>query len=287
MKKRGRKKQHRQRLLIAGAVALCCIVALGWSIYCRSRKLEIPYLTAESAAVLDMESGEFVYEKDSDMPRSPASLTKLMSLLLVLDDLSDGVLGWEDTYTVTEQEAHTAGSKYGMSPGEDFTVRQLVAGASMVSGCDCVQCLVRLCAGDEAAFVERMNQEAEALGLEGCHFSNAAGIDAIDHYMTARDIAVLSRELLERHPEILEFTASREQTIGERTFKNTNRLVGAKPHVKGLKTGTSEMGGYNLDIYADAGGKRYIIVLLGSNDDNSRYSEAAAILEALLGEEQS
>ena len=276
----------RRQLLAAGILALCCIAILGRGIYLRSQKLELPYLTADSVVVLDIEKGRFLYEKEADTPCSPASLTKLMSLLLVLDDLTDGVLNWEDTYTVTEQEAHTAGSKYGMRAGEIFTVRQLVAGAAMSSGCDCVQCLVRLCAGDEAAFVARMNQKAEALGLTGSHFANATGIDAIYHYMTARDIARLSQELLARHPEILEFTSSHELTVGERTFQNTNRLAGVNPQVLGLKTGTSQMGGYNLDICADVAGKRYIIVLLGSNDNSSRYLEANAILDALPGGKQ-
>lgn len=272
--------------LLTAVVVLCSVVILGWKVYSHSRKLELPYLTAESVVVLDMETGRFVFAKNADIPRSPASLTKLMSLMLVLDDLETGSLGWDDTYIVTEQEAFTAGSKYGITPGENFTVRQLIAGAVMSSGCDCIQCLVKLCSGDETAFAVRMNREAAKLGLNGSHFANAAGIDAIDTYMTARDVASLSQELLEHHPEILEFTASSELTIGEHTFQNTNRLVGTNPSVQGLKTGTSQMGGYNLDIYAEIAGKRYIIVLLGSNDDNSRYSEAAAILDVLSEKER-
>ena len=286
MKNQGRTGRHRWQIVV-GISALCCAALLGWATYSRSQMPEIPYLTAESAVVLDLETGRFVYAKYADIPRSPASLTKLMSLMLVLDDLSEGVLHWEDSHTTTEQEAFTAGAKYGMTPGDVFTVRQLVAGTAMVSGCDCVQCLVNLCAGDEAAFVSRMNQKAEDLGLKGSHFSNATGLDAIDHYMTAYDIAILSQELLERHPEILEFASNSQMTIEGRTFQNTNRLAGVDPRIMGLKTGTSQMGGYNLSIYADSAGKRYIIVLLGSNDDSSRYSEAVAILDALLGEVQS
>lgn len=287
MKKKSKRIPRRRQMYVVGGLLICCIAILGWRLYFHENQMELPYLTADSVAVLDTETGRFVYEKDADTPRSPASLTKLMTLLLVLDDLSEGNLHWEDTYAVTEQEAYATGSKYGMEPGEVFTVRQLVAGVAMSSGCDCVQCLVRLCAGDETVFIERMNQEAEALGLIGSHFANATGIDAIDHYMTAKDIAKLSQELLKRHPDVLEFTAGNELTVETRVFQNTNRLAGFDQRVLGLKTGTSQMGGYNLTICADSGGERYIIVLLGSNDDNSRYSEAEAILDALPGGQSS
>ena len=131
---------RRSRLL---AAAVCAALILAGAIVWlrRPQTIELPYLTARNAAVMDVATGRFLSEKDADAPRSPASLTKLMTLLLVLDDIESGVLGWEDTFTVTPAEAHTLGSKYGMRPGEVFTVRQLVAGAVMVSGCDCIQSL--------------------------------------------------------------------------------------------------------------------------------------------------
>ena len=283
-----RRKEHaktasRRWIWVILASIACVAAVLAWRLW-RTQRLELPYLTADSIAVLDMDSGRFLYEKESDTPRSPASLTKLMSLLLVLEDLSAGKLGWENVCTVTEQEAYALGSRYGMSPGDRFTVRQLVAGAAMSSGCDCIQCLTRVCMGGEDAFVARMNQKAVELGLQGTHFSNAAGLDAIDHYMTARDIARLSQELVQGYPAILDFRSAPSLTVDERIFQNTNRMAGYIPEVTGLKTGTSDMGGCHLVTTVRKDGRGYIIVLLGSNDDNSRYTETDIILQTLFEE---
>ena len=274
-----------RKKLFASIIVLCAVV-LAIAVFCLSRPklIELPYLTARNVAVMDVDTGRFVAELDGDAPHSPASLTKMMSLLLVLDDIESGALSWDDTYTVTEVEAYTYGSKYGMQPGEVFTVRELVAGAVMVSGCDCVQCLVRLCAPDEAAFVERMNEKAQELGLEGSHFVNATGIDAAAHYMTARDVASLARVIVTQYPEYLDFASVPSLTVGKRTFKNIHSLVGYDGRVKGLKTGTTDMGGYNVCTYAEGDGGRYIIVLLDSVSDHSRFSETVTILDLLLGD---
>jgi D-alanyl-D-alanine carboxypeptidase (penicillin-binding protein 5/6) len=264
-------------VLLAGAIFL------GWRLS-RTPTLELPYLSAQYVAVMDGEDGKLLYDKDADKAHSPASLTKLMTLFLVLDDIDSGALDWEDTYTVTPAEAHTQGSKYGMHAGEVFTVRQLVAGTIMASGCDCVQCLVQMTTGDEETFVVRMNEKAKELGLNGSHFVNATGIDADQHYMTARDLAVLARTLVQTHPEILDFSSQRSLTLGEYTFSNLNRLAGRDERVVGLKTGTTLVGGYNLVTCAQQDGKQYFIVLLNSSSDDTRFSETETILDALFGE---
>lgn len=263
-------------------IALAACVAVWW--FTRPAQIELPYLTARHVAVMDVDTGRFVCEADSDTPHSPASLTKMMTILLVLDDIADGALDWEDTFTVTPDEAHALGSTYGMQPGEVFTVRQLVAGAIMVSGCDCIQCLVKLCAQDEAAFVQRMNERAKGLGMAGSHFSNATGIDAAGHYMTAQDVARLARALVTEHPEILDFTSVPTLEIDGRTFRNIHRLVGYDPRVKGLKTGTTTIGGFNVCTYAEDNGRRFLIVLLDSNTDNTRFAETQTVMDLLFGE---
>lgn len=275
----------KRRLSPLWMIAAAVLVAAAWR-YFSAPQIELPYLTARYAAVMDVNTGRFVYRQDVDTPRSPASLTKLMTLFLVLDDLERGALQWEDTFTVTPDQAYTQGSKYGMSPGEVFTVRQLVAGTVLSSGCDCVQCLVLMCARDEADFVARMNEKAKELGMRGSNFANATGIDASGHYMTARDIAVLSRALVRDHPELLDFTSVPTLTVEGREFKNMHRLVGRDSRVKGLKTGTTLIGGYNLVTLAQEGSREYVIVLLDSNNDNSRFSEAKTVVDALFGEEQ-
>ena len=173
-----------------------------------------------------------------------------------------------------------------MTPGEVFTVRQLVAGTVLSSGCDCVQCLVLMCARDELDFVARMNEKAKELGMKGSNFANATGIDASGHYMTARDIAVLSRELIRAHPELLDFTSVPKLTVEDREFKNMHRLVGRDERVVGLKTGTTLIGGYNLVTLAREDGQEYVIVLLDSNNDNSRFSESKTVVDVLFGEGQ-
>lgn len=269
-------------LVMAAVFGLAALIASYYAT--RAPQLELPYLTARNIAVLDMESGDFVYDLDGGAQHSPASVTKLMTLCIVLDDIKDGALAWGDTYTVTPDEAFAMGSKYGMKPGETFTVRQLVAGTAMVSGCDCVQCLVKLCAADEAAFVARMNEKARELGLSDTAFANATGIDSAGHYMTARDIAELSRYLIETHPEILEFTSAPSLKIEGRTFENVNRLVGRDERVKGLKTGTTQIGGNNLVTYAEQGGRGCIVVLLDSSSDATRFSETVTVLDVFFEE---
>ncbi len=269
-------------LVMASVFGLAAFIASYYAV--RAPQLELPYLTARNIAVLDMESGDFVYDLEGDAQHSPASITKLMTLCIVLDDIKNGALSWDDIYTATPDEAFTMGSKYGMNPGETFTVRQLVAGTAMASGCDCVQCLVKLCAADEAAFVTRMNEKAREIGLSDTSFANATGIDSADHYMTARDIANLGRYLIETHPEILDFTSVPTLEIEGRTFQNVNRLVGRDTRVKGLKTGTTQIGGNNLVTYAEQNGRECIVVLLDSSSDATRFSETVTVLDVFFGE---
>ena len=289
-KKSSQKKQEKTpvrrvppwAMVLSGALVLVALAAI-WYIWYMNRvpQLELPYLTARHAIVMEVESGKILYEKDSDTPHSPASLTKLMTLLLVYEDLKNGVLRWEDTYTVTPQEAQALGSKYGMYPGEVFTLRQLIAGAALSSGCDCIQCLVQMCAEDEATFISRMNEKAAELGMRGTNFANATGIDAVDHYMTARDVAALARELVLEYPEILEFTSRSKMVEDGRVFQNTHKLVGHDERILGLKTGTTQVGGYNLVTCVREGDRLYLIVLLNCSSDTARFSETGTIIDAL------
>lgn len=288
MSTRKQKQPPRRRppwVLLLTALVLACGAALAFALT-RPPQLELPYLTAARVAVLNVDTGRFVYQKEADSPHSPASLTKLMTLLLVLDDIESGELNWETEYRVTSAEAGTPGSKYGILPGETYTVRELVAGTALCSGCDCVQCLVKLTEGDEASFVRRMNEKAGDLGLKGTHFINATGIDASGHYMTAGNIAFLASTLVTEHPEILDFTSQPELELNGRTFRNMHRLVGRDPRVLGLKTGTTQVGGYNLVTYVQEGDERYVIVLLDSNSDATRFSETQTVVNALFPEEE-
>lgn len=279
-----KKSPRRAPLLIAILPAAAILAGVALWLLLRPSPLKLPYLTARRVVVMDVDSGRVLAEVDGNVPHSPASLTKMMTVFLVLDDIQRGVLSWEDTCTVTPAEAFTLGSKYGMRPGEVFTVRELVAGAIMVSGCDCIQCLVKLCAPSEADFVARMNEKAAQLGMEGSNFANPTGIDTSGHYMTARDVARLARALVREHPEILDFTSVSSLELGRRTFTNIHRLVGRDPRVKGLKTGTTTIGGFSVCTYAEGDRGRYLVVLMDSSSDATRFSETVTILDLLLGE---
>ncbi len=268
-------------LLIAAAAVILAAVLL-W-VRRPAAQLELPYLTARCALVAEADSGQVCYEKDADRSQAPGSITKLMAVLLVLEDIRSGVLDWGDTATVTEAQANAPGSRFGLAVGEQPTVRQLVAGALLSSGCDCVQCLVQLCADSEPAFVERMNRRAAELGLHATRFVNATGIDAEGHCSTARDIANLCRFLTAEYPEILDFTAAAELTDGDYSFHNTNLLIGSDPRVLGLKTGTTDAGGCNLAVYARTAEGDVIVVLLDCASDYRRFSETERILDALEG----
>ena len=248
-------------------------------------KINLPYLTANSILVMDADSGRVLYEKDADSPRSPSSLTKLMTMLLIFDDLEQGKLSLDDSFQVTPNQANTPGSKFGLEPGQTVTVEQLIAGVILPSGCDCVQCLVALTAGNEEAFVTRMNAKAANLGLKGTAYVNATGLDADGHYMTARDLAVLSKALVDTHPDYLSYSSQAVLEVDGLTFQNLNRLAGRDSRVLGLKTGTTRIGGNNLVTYAQQDDRRYIIVLLDSSSVTTRFSETETILDVLYGED--
>lgn len=276
----------RGRWAAAAAVVVClALIAVLLAAKPWQRRIALPeQLTATSVLVLDGEGGVMA-QLEPDTPRSPSSLTKMLTIYLVLDDIQAGKLSLEDTVTVTPEMANTNGSKYGLRPGQTVTVEQLLAGSILNSGCDCIQALVSLTEGSEAAFVERMNEAAAELGLKGSHFSNATGLDSADHYMTARDLGTLARRLVEDHPEYLDYSSQAELEIDRLKFDNLNRLVGADERVLGLKTGTTRIGGNNLVTYARQGDEACFVVLLDSVSETRRFDETQQILDLVFGGE--
>lgn len=273
------------RLIWGGAAVVCCLcvaAVLLAALKPWQKRIELPSeLTATSLLVLD-ETGGVMAQREADTPRSPGSLTKMLTLYLIFDDLEAGTLALEDTVTVTADMALTTGSKFGLRPGQTVTVDQLLAGSILNSGCDCIQALVSLSAGSEAAFVDRMNEAAGDLGLKGSHFSNATGLDAADHYMTARDLGTLARRLVEDHPAYLDYSSQAQMELDGLTFRNLNRLVGADDRVLGLKTGTTRIGGNNLVTYARQEGESCYIVLLDSVSETRRFAETQQLLDVIF-----
>lgn len=269
--------------LAAAAVLCLCIAAVLLSVVRPwQRRIQLPEsLTARSLLVLDR-NGSVMAQLEADTPRSPGSLTKMLTLYLIFDDLEGGKLSLEDTVTVSPEMAQTPGSKFGLYPGQTVTVDQLLAGAILNSGCDCIQALVFLSEGSESAFVARMNQAAKELGLEGSHFSNATGLDSADHYMTARDLGTLAMRLVEDHPAYLDYSSHAELEIDGLSFHNLNLLVGADKRVLGLKTGTTRIGGNNLVTYACQGEAHCYVILLDSVSETRRFMETQQLLDLVF-----
>lgn len=247
-----------------------------------SKPINLPYISAKSVAVFDLNRNQFIYEANSQDIRGAGSITKLMTIFIILDEIEKGNLKQSDTITFTPQEVFTLGSKYGGMEGETFTVEQLLAGVLLSSGCDCVQALVRMTFENEENFVEQMNQKAKELNLTRTNFENATGIDQAVHYTSAEDIILLSTALLKQYPSIIDYTSAQSLEIDGKFFKNTNQLLGTNPNIKGLKTGTTQLSGYNLVTFIEDEKNAYLIVLLDSNDDYTLYSETYSIIEAIL-----
>ena len=183
-------------------------------------------LPVKSAILIDQNTGTVRYEKNADQPLPPASITKIMSLLLFMEALESGKIGLQDTVTCSEVAAGFGGSQIWLKPGEEMTVEELLKAVAVQSANDATVCLAEYVAGSETAFVQQMNQKAAELGMEHTHFACCAGLDHREHYSTARDIAVMSRALLQ-YPGITEYTTIWMDTLrgGATSLVNTNRLV--------------------------------------------------------------
>ncbi|MGE5553430.1 MAG: D-alanyl-D-alanine carboxypeptidase family protein [Betaproteobacteria bacterium] len=241
-------------------------------------------IAAPMGILTEAETGQVLWAKNADRRHPPASITKLMQLLLVMEALDAGRISLADQVTASHRAATFGGSSMWVKEGERFTVEELLKGVAVASANDASVMLAEFMSGSEEAFVERMNRRAAKLGLQNTRFVNSMGLPAPKgqegNYSTARDIAVMSRELL-RHPRVLRYTASRRWEIrdGKNRFENTNHLLGRYEGVDGLKTGHTEEAGWCLVATAQRGGRRLIAVVLDAASDAERVSQAAALLD--------
>lgn len=237
-------------------------------------------LPVKSAILIDQNTGTVRYEKNADQPLPPASITKIMSLLLFMEALESGKIGLQDTVTCSEVAAGFGGSQIWLKPGEEMTVEELLKAVAVQSANDATVCLAEYVAGSETAFVQQMNQKAAELGMEHTHFACCAGLDHEDHYSTARDIAVMSRALLQ-YPGITEYTTIWMDTLrgGATSLVNTNRLVRFYQGATGLKTGTTNGAGCCLSASATRDGLGLIAVVLGAENSDKRFTAARALLD--------
>lgn len=238
--------------------------------------------SAKSAILVDNLSGKVLYEKNADEKLAPASMTKLASILIVMEAIDNGNLKLEDKVTISEEAANMGGSQVFLQAGEVYTVHDLLKSVAIASGNDAVVALAEKVGGSVSGFVDMINKKLKELGATNTNFVNPHGLDAEGHYSTARDMSIIARELL-RHEKILEYTSIYEEYLekndGSRIWLvNTNRLVRFYDGVDGLKTGFTKTAGYCLTATAKKNNFRLISVVMGEDTTENRSSDTVKML---------
>lgn len=238
-------------------------------------------LAAPSAILMEKQTGTVLYAKDEHTQREPASVTKIMTLLLTMEAIDDGRLSYDDLVTGSAHASSMGGSQIWLKEGEQLSVRDLLKAVCVVSGNDAAVALGEHLAGSEEAFVERMNKRAQELGMNDTHFVNATGLPAEGHVTSAHDIALMSRELILRHPDIRQFTTIWMDSLRDGTsmLVNTNKLIRFYNGATGLKTGSTDVAGYCLSATAERDGMELIAVILKGRTSDERFADARALLD--------
>ena len=238
---------------------------------------------AKSAILIEASTGEILFEKNADEKLPPASMTKMMSMLLIIEAIEDGVLKWDQVIQVSENASSMGGSQILLETGEKMSVLDLFKGVAIASGNDAVVALAEAVAGSESNFVSMMNKRAKELGLTNTNFKNPHGLDDDNHYSTSRDMSIIAKELV-KHDEVLKYTKVYEDYLRENTDRkiwlvNTNRLVRFYDGVDGLKTGYTEKAGYCMTATAMKDGMRIIAVVMGEETSKIRNQEVSEMLD--------
>ena len=244
-----------------------------------------PEVEAKSALLMDVQTGTVLCEQNAHEPLAPASVTKVMTLLLIMEAIDSGKIGWEDTVTASEAAAAKGGSQIYLKVGETMTVSDMVKSIAVSSANDCACAMAEHIAGSESAFVEMMNTRAKELGMNDTNFVNCTGLDddpeAEKHRTSAHDIALMSRELLKNHPKIKEFTTIWMDTVRSGAFglANTNKMVRFYSGCTGLKTGFTSGAGYCLSASAQRDGLELVAVVMGSETSQKRFGACKSLLD--------
>ena len=239
-----------------------------------------PAVSCPSALLMEKQTGTVLFAQDEHTPREPASVTKIMTLLLVMEAIDSGALSYDDVVTGSAHAAGMGGSQIWLKENEQMTVRDLLKAVCIVSGNDAAVALAEHLAGSEDAFVERMNARAQELGMNDTHFVNCTGLPAAGHLTSACDIALMSRELILHHPDIRQFTTVWMDSLrgGESMLVNTNKLIRFYDGATGLKTGSTGSAGYCLSATAEKNGMELIAVVLKGKTSDERFSDAKSLL---------
>ncbi|MCI5869397.1 MAG: D-alanyl-D-alanine carboxypeptidase [Dorea sp.] len=252
---------------------------------------EGPQITAPSAVLMEASTGQIIYEKDADEQLPPASVTKIMTLLLIFDALDSGQIQLDDKVTTSEYAASMGGSQVFLEAGETQTVDTLIKCISVASANDACVAMAEYICGNEEEFVARMNQRAKDLGMENTHFINCNGLDVDGHLTTARDIAVMSRELITEYPEIYDYCTIWMENITHTTKKgtsefgltNTNKLIRQYEYATGLKTGSTGKAKFCVSATARKDGMDLIAVIMAAPDSKTRMKDAVTLFNYGFG----
>ncbi len=238
-----------------------------------------PELKVPSAILMEQSTGTILLEQNADEKRAPASVTKVMTLLLIMEALDEGKLTLDQMIPVSPEAAGMGGSQVYLKEGESLSVKEMLKCIAVVSANDCCVAMAEAISGSASAFIEEMNRRAAELGMTNTHFNSCTGLDTENHYTTARDIALMSRALM-AHPEITEYTTIWMDSIrnGAFTLSNTNRLVRYYEGATGLKTGFTSTAGYCLSATATRENVSLVAVVLGATTSDERFNDAKALL---------
>lgn len=245
-------------------------------------------LSSPAGVLMEAETQTVIFEKDKDTRRSPASITKIMTLLLIFDAIENGSLKLKDTVTTSAYAKSMGGSQVFLEEGETQTVETLIKCIVIASGNDASVAMAEHIAGSESEFVKKMNQRAKNLGMENTNFEDCCGLtDSQNHYTTAYDVALMSRELITKYPQILTYSSIWMEDITHVTRKgstsftltNTNKLIRSYEGCVGLKTGSTSTAGFCLSAVAKKDGIVLISVVMGATNSKERLKDAAAMLD--------
>src|SRR5690625_174347 len=242
-------------------------------------------LTTEvkSAILLERDTGEILFDENADKKLPPASMTKVMTLLLIMEALDTGMLELDEVVTVSERASSMGGSQVFLSAGEEMTVNDLLKGVAIASGNDASVALAERISGSEEEFVKKMNDKVKELGLENTHFENSSGLPADNHYSTSHDMAIIAKELL-KYESITDYTSVYDDYLrkgkdNEFWLVNTNKLVKFYPGVDGLKTGFTNEAMYCLTATAKKNDMRVITVVMGAETAKERNATVSQLLD--------
>lgn len=245
-----------------------------------------PDVESPSVILMEASTGKTVYEKNADETLHPASITKIMTLILIFDALSGNKITLDENVTVSEHAASMGGSQVFLEAGEKQTVNTMIKCISVASANDASVAMAEHIWGSEQTFVDKMNERAQGLGMSGTHFVNCCGLDTDGHMMTARDVAIMSRELITRYPQIHEYSGIWMDTIthstrrGESEFglSNTNKLIKQYEWATGLKTGSTGLAKCCLSATAEKDGIELIAVVMAAPNSKTRFKDAISLL---------